>query len=104
MLGRNEVRTIDREQGLTFANKISCGVGIDFANPSGESCLHIGLPPLIDLHIPVETKLGVDRLGFDLPKHNAYALHPLGRELDRGNRHLLHIVGLRITCRSGFRT
>jgi ParB-like nuclease domain len=51
-----------------------------------------GLPPLINLYIPVETKFSVHRLGFNLPQHNADALHPLGRELDRGNGRLLHIA------------
>src|SRR5216683_3684491 len=100
MFSRDQVRTIDREQGLTFANEIARGVGIDLANPSREARLHIGLPPLINLHIAVETKLCVDRLGFNLPQHNADALHSLRRELEGGKRRLLYIAGLRIASRS----
>src|SRR5439155_7313143 len=100
VLRRNEVRTVDGEQRLTFTNKIACSVGIDFANPSSEARLHIGLPPLINLHIAVETKLCVDRLRFNLPQHNADALHSLRRELEGSKRRLLHIAGRRIASRS----
>jgi len=100
VLGRNQVGTVDREQGLTFTDEIARSVGIDLANPSGESRLHIALPPLINLHVAVEAKLGVDRLGFHLPQHHSDALHPLGRELNRDERRLLRVAGLRAASRS----
>src|SRR6266481_3530337 len=100
MLGRYQVRAVNGEQWLTLANKIAGSVGVDFANPSCEARLHIGLPALIDLDITVEAQVSIDRLRFHLAEHDADILHPLRRELNRRTRALLHVAGLRLACRS----
>ena len=77
-LGRHEVRTVDGEKRLSFAQELVRCIREDFLDVTGIPELHVGETCFIDRDIPGHSDFVVDDLAFDAAHSNANALQPFG--------------------------